>query len=165
MPKDHYKRSYSSEYNHSERGVRPQNSRRSTAFLIMVAALLAATLYYFHSRGKNAGDVTPYSEPAVTESFDPRNEAADPSPEPTDAPEPSDQPSSDELIDEWIHASAVKEAKKAGVSTEGTTEEIIDRIAHANAVEQAKQAGVSTEGTTAEILERIAQKNLEKYGQ
>ena len=110
----------------------------------MVAALLAATLYYFHSRGKDAGDVTPYSEPAVTESFDPRNEAADPSPEPTEAPEPtdasepSDQPSSDELIDEWIHASAVKEAKKAGVSTEGTT---------------------------AEILERIAQKNLEKYGQ
>ena len=168
MPKDNYKRSYSSEYNHSERDVRPKYSRRSPAFLIMVAALLAAALYFFHSRGKNAEDVTPSSEPAVTEAFDHRNESA---PEPTEATgpseasEPSGQPSSDELIDEWIHASAVKEAKKAGVSTEGTTEEIIDRIAHANAVKQAKQAGVSTEGTTAEILERIAEKNLEKYGQ
>ncbi|MBO7434910.1 hypothetical protein J6U76_02810 [bacterium] len=165
MPKDNYKRSYSSEYNHSERDVRPKYSRRSPAYLIIVAGLLAAAFYFFHSREKNAEDVIPSSEHTVTETVDNQFEATDTSPEPAETPEPSDQPSSDELIDEWIHASAVKQAEQAGVSTEGTTAEIIDRLAHANAVKQAEQAGVSTEGTTAEILERIAKKNLEKYGQ
>ena len=165
MSKDTYKRSYSSEYNHSEKDVRPGHSRRSPAFLSIVAGLLAAAFYFFHSREKNTDVFNPAPESAVTESVDNQEEAAVAAPEPIEVSEPSDQPSSDELIDEWIHASAVKQAEQAGVSTEGTTAEIIDRIAHANAVEQAKQAGVSTKGTTAEILERIAKKNLEKYGQ
>lgn len=165
MSKDTYKRSYSSEYNHSEKDVRPRDSRRSPVFLILVAGILAAAFYFFHSRDKNTDDFNPAPESAVMETVGNQEEAAVASPEPIEVPEPSDQPSSDKLIDEWIHENAVKEAKKAGVSTEGTTAEIIDRIAHANAVEQAKQAGVSTKGTTAEILERIAKKNLEKYGQ
>ena len=56
----------------------------------------------------------------------------------------------------------MKQAKRAGVSTEGTTSEIIDRITHANVVEQAKRAGVSTEGTTSDIIDRITRKNLER---
>jgi hypothetical protein len=171
MSKDTYKRSYSSEYKHSERDVRPRDSRRSPVFLILVAGILAAAFYYFHSHGyfhspgNKAEVVNPAPESAVTEAVVNQDEAAVAAPEPIEVSELSDQPSSDELIDEWIHASAVKQAEQAGVSTEGTTAEIIDRIAHANAVEQAKQAGVSTKGTTAEILERIAKKNLEKYGQ
>ena len=165
MPKDTYKRSYSSEYKHSERDARPRDSRRSPVFLILAAGLLAAVFYYFHSHGNEAEDANPAPESAVTETVGNQEEAAVPSSEPAEVPEPSDQPSSDELLDEWIHASAVKQAEQAGVSTEGTTAEIIDRIAHANAVEQVKQAGVSTKGTTAEILERIAKQNLEKYGQ
>lgn len=165
MSKDTYKRSYSSEYNHSERDVRRGHSRLSPAVLIIVAGLLAAAFYFFHSHDKNTDGFNTAPESAVTETVDKQEEAAVASPEPIEVPEPSGQPSSDELIDEWIHENAVKEAKKAGVSTEGTTAEIIDRIAHANAVKQAKQAGVSTKGTTAEILERIAKKNLEKYGQ
>ena len=40
--------------------------------------------------------------------------------------------------------------------------EILDRRTHTNVVRQAKQAGVSTEGTTSEILDRITKKNLER---
>ena len=57
----------------------------------------------------------------------------------------------------------MKQAKRAGVSTEGSTMEILERISHADAVKQAKRAGVSTEGSTMEILERISRKELEKY--
>jgi uncharacterized protein YwbE len=57
----------------------------------------------------------------------------------------------------------VKQAQRAGVSTEGSTSDILERITHANVVKQAQRAGVSTEGTTSEILERITRKNLEKY--
>ena len=60
-----------------------------------------------------------------------------------------------DTYDRESHASAVRQAKQAGVSTEGTTMEILERINHASVVKQAKQAGVSTEGTTMEILERI----------
>lgn len=60
-----------------------------------------------------------------------------------------------ELLEEKNHASVVKQAQRAGVSTEGTTIEILERINHASVVKQAKRAGVSTEGTTTEILERI----------
>lgn len=67
-----------------------------------------------------------------------------------------------EIIDRITHANIVKQAKRAGVSTEGTTSEIIDRITHANVVEQAKRAGVSTEGTTSDIIDRITRKNLER---
>jgi len=53
------------------------------------------------------------------------------------------------------HADAVKRAKKAGVSTEGSTLDILERMSHADAVKRAKKAGVSTEGSTLDILERI----------
>jgi hypothetical protein len=39
----------------------------------------------------------------------------------------------------------------------------LERINHANVVKQAKEAGVSTEGSTLEILERINRKVLEDY--
>jgi len=68
-----------------------------------------------------------------------------------------------EFMEERSHANAVRQAKEAGVSTEGSTIDILERISHANAVRQAKEAGVSTEGSTIDILERISRKNLEKY--
>jgi len=68
-----------------------------------------------------------------------------------------------ELLEERTHADVVRQAKRAGVSTEGTTSEILERITHADVVKQAKRAGVSTEGTTSEILERITRKELERY--
>ena len=69
-----------------------------------------------------------------------------------------------ELMERRNHAEVVKQAKRAGVSSEGTTLEIMERINHAEVVKQAKRAGVSTEGTTLEIMERINRKELEKYG-
>jgi lipid-binding SYLF domain-containing protein len=57
----------------------------------------------------------------------------------------------------------VKQAQRAGVSTEGSTIEILERINHASVVKQAQKAGVSTEGSTIEILERINRKALEEY--
>ena len=72
----------------------------------------------------------------------------------------STEGTTDEILERINHAKAVKQAKRAGVSTEGTTDEILDRINHAKVVKQAKRAGVSTEGTTKEILERIKQKNM-----
>lgn len=75
------------------------------------------------------------------------------------------QKSISEILDESTHASVVKQAKQAGVSSEGTTSEILDRITHASVVKQAKQAGVSTEGSTSEILDRITRKQMEKYNQ
>ena len=70
--------------------------------------------------------------------------------------------STSEILDRKTHANVVKQAQRAGVSTEGSTSEILDRITHANVVRQARQAGVSTEGTTSEILDRITRKNLER---
>ncbi len=64
-----------------------------------------------------------------------------------------------ESIDERIHQNAVNDAKRAGVSTEGSTSDIMERIIHQNAVNDAKRAGVSTEGSTSEIMERIIHKN------
>lgn len=69
-----------------------------------------------------------------------------------------------EILHRIAHANAVKQAKRAGVSTEGTTSEILDRITHANVVKRAKRAGVSTEGSTSEISERIFRKNMERRG-
>ncbi len=63
-----------------------------------------------------------------------------------------------EILSRITHAEVVERAKKAGVSTEGTTTEILSRINHADVVERARKAGVSTEGTTTEILKRINQK-------
>ena len=60
-----------------------------------------------------------------------------------------------EIMERRNHADVVRQAKRAGVSTEGTTLEIMERINHADVVRQAKRAGVSTEGTTLEIMERI----------
>ncbi len=73
------------------------------------------------------------------------------------------QKSTLELLEERNHASVVKQAKEAGVSTEGSTLDILERINHANVVKQAKEAGVSTEGSTLDILERINRKALEDY--
>lgn len=79
-------------------------------------------------------------------------------------PEPSKKEKTTvELLEERTHANVVKQAQRAGVSTEGSTSEILDRITHANVVKQAQRAGVSTEGSTSEILDRITRKNLEKY--
>ena len=75
----------------------------------------------------------------------------------------STEGTTDEILERINHAKAVKQAKRAGISTEGTTDEILDRINHAKVVKQAKRAGVSTEGTTKEILERIKQKNIDKH--
>ena len=74
----------------------------------------------------------------------------------------STEGSTSEILDRITHANVVRQAKQAGVSAEGTTSEILDRITHANVVRQARQAGVSTEGTTSEILDRITRKNLER---
>ena len=67
-----------------------------------------------------------------------------------------------ELLEEQNHASVVKRAKEAGVSTEGSTLEILERMNHASVVKRAKEAGVSTEGSTLEILERMNRKRLEE---
>ena len=64
-------------------------------------------------------------------------------------------------LEKKIHANAVESAKRAGVSTEGSTSDILSRINHAHAVESAKRAGVSTEGSTSDILMRITQKQME----
>ena len=70
-----------------------------------------------------------------------------------------------ELLEEQNHANVVKQAKKAGVSTEGSTLDILDRINHANVVKQAQKAGVSTEGSTLDILDRINHANVVKQAQ
>ena len=67
-----------------------------------------------------------------------------------------------EILERMNHARVVKDAKEAGVSTEGSTIEILERMNHARVVKDAKEAGVSTEGSTIEILERITRKRLEK---
>lgn len=74
----------------------------------------------------------------------------------------SSEGSTSEILDRITHANVVKQAKRAGVSTEGSTSEILDRITHANVVNQAKRAGVSTEGNTSEILDRITHANVVK---
>ena len=60
-----------------------------------------------------------------------------------------------EILERRNHEEVVKQAKRAGVSTEGSTTDILERINHAEVVKQAKRAGVSTEGSTTDILERI----------
>ena len=75
----------------------------------------------------------------------------------------STEGSTSEILERITHADVVKQAKRAGVSTEGSTSEILERITHADVVKQAKRAGVSTEGSTSEILERITRKSLEEY--
>ena len=67
-----------------------------------------------------------------------------------------------ELLERRNHAEVVKQAKRAGVSTEGSTTDILERINHAEVVKQAKRAGVSTEGSTTDILERINRKEIEQ---
>ena len=70
-----------------------------------------------------------------------------------------------ELLERRNHADVVEQAKRAGVSTEGTTLEILERINHADVVKQARRAGVSTEGSTLEILERINHADVVKQAQ
>ena len=69
-----------------------------------------------------------------------------------------------DILERINHADVVKQAKRAGVSTEGSTIDILERINHADVVKQAKRAGVSTEGSTTDILERINRKDLESLG-
>ena len=69
-----------------------------------------------------------------------------------------------EIMERINHAELVKQAKRAGVSTEGSTLEIMERINHAEVVKQAKRAGVSTEGSTLEIMERINRKEMLRIG-
>ena len=68
-----------------------------------------------------------------------------------------------DILERINHANVVKQAKEAGVSTEGSTLDILERINHANVIKQARRMGVSTEGSTMDILERINRKTLEKY--
>ncbi len=70
--------------------------------------------------------------------------------------------SSVELIEKRQHDDAVKQAKRAGVSTEGSTVDILQRIQHADVVKQAKRAGVSTEGSTVDILQRMQHADVVK---
>lgn len=70
-----------------------------------------------------------------------------------------------EIMEKRNHANVVRQAQRAGVSTEGTTLEIMERINHANVVKQAKRAGVSAEGSTLEIMERINHANVVKQAQ
>ena len=70
-----------------------------------------------------------------------------------------------EILERINHADVVKQARRAGVSTEGTTLEILERINHADVVKQARRAGVSTEGSTLEILERINHADVVKQAQ
>lgn len=65
-----------------------------------------------------------------------------------------------EIMDRVTHENMVREAKRVGVSTEGTTSEIMDRITHANMIREAKRVGVSTEGSTSEIMDRITHANM-----
>ena len=67
-----------------------------------------------------------------------------------------------EILERRNHEEVVKQAKRAGVSTEGSTTDILERINHAEVVKQAKRAGVSTEGSTTDILERINRKEIER---
>ena len=73
--------------------------------------------------------------------------------------------STSEILDRRTHENVVKQARRAGVSTEGSTSDILDRITHANVVKQAKRAGVSTEGSTSDILDRITHANVVKQAQ
>lgn len=70
-----------------------------------------------------------------------------------------------EMMERRNHANVVRQAQRAGVSTEGTMLEIMERINHANVVKQAKRAGVSAEGSTLEIMERINHANVVKQAQ
>ena len=67
-----------------------------------------------------------------------------------------------EILERRNYEEVVKQAKRAGVSTEGSTTDILERINHAEVVKQAKRAGVSTEGSTTDILERTNLKELER---
>ena len=73
--------------------------------------------------------------------------------------------STSEILDRKTHENVVKQARRAGVSTEGSTSDILDRITHANVVKQAQRAGVSTEGSTSDILDRITHANVVKQAQ
>ena len=58
----------------------------------------------------------------------------------------------------------VSETQKTKKETqrELTTLEILERRNHEEVVKQAKRAGVSTEGSTTDILERINRKEIER---
>ncbi len=53
--------------------------------------------------------------------------------------------------------------QKNKVTEDLSTLDLLERKQHAEVVKRAKRAGVSTEGSTMDILERISLKELEKY--
>ncbi len=211
-----YTRSYSSEYNTSEKTVRPKDYQRIPNHLpkkkrkwnrIFITACFFAAILFFtmpdrkkiddnklssdssqevitinqknsrnaspavvrqQTKTNNDASAKPLSIPedAVSNSlteepWETDVEASIPSPD----LESSDQQSTTEIFDEHTYNNVVKQAQRAGLSTEGTTSEIIDRITHANIVKQAQQAGVSTEGTTSEIIDRINHASAVKQAQ
>ena len=67
-------------------------------------------------------------------------------------------------VPEQLQAERTAETPKQEEKKEElSTSELLERATHANVVKQAQRAGVSTEGSTSDILERITRKNLEKY--
>ena len=66
--------------------------------------------------------------------------------------------STSDIYERILHQQAVEEARRAGVSTKGSTSDIYERILHQQAVEEARRAGVSTEGSTSDIYERMLHK-------
>ena len=68
--------------------------------------------------------------------------------------------STSDIYDRIIHDDAVKEARRKGVSTSGSTSDIYDRIIHDDAVKEARRMGVSTSGSTSDIYDRIIQKEM-----
>ena len=67
-----------------------------------------------------------------------------------------------ELLEQRNHDNMVKEARRKGLSTEGSTMDIIERINHDNMVKEARRKGLSTEGSTMDIIERINHDNMVK---
>ena len=76
-------------------------------------------------------------------------------PEKNEVAKPKKEMSTLELLEKRHHEDVVKQAQRAGVSTEGSTIDILERMHHADVVKQAQRAGVSTEGSTIDILERM----------
>ena len=113
-----------------------------------------------------ANDMLPVeAEPAATTKST-RTESASAEPNDQSVQEaPKIELSTLEILERRNHKDAVRRAKHAGVSTEGTTIEILERINHADVVKRAQRAGVSTEGSTIDILERINHADVVKRAQ
>ena len=110
-------------------------------------------------------DVLPAkAEPAATTKSTMESTSIEPNDE-VEQETPKRELSTLEILERKNHEDAVRRAKRAGVSTEGTTIELLERINHADVVKRAQRIGVSTEGTTIEILERINHADVVKRAQ